>query len=285
VVDLAETVSAAQGGCNEAFSTIVRETYDDTYSLALRLVGNADDANDVVQDTYLRAFRAIRRFRGDANIATWLYRITANTANTLLKRRSKTTHLELVRDSNLLDDCTERNPEERAESSDMRSQILGALASLPAKLRSVVVLRDIYDLSHDAIAEHLGISEAAAKVRLHRARQKLRETIFRDSVLATETLATGTLATGTLATGTLATETLATETLATETLATKGLVVAPTRVARQQSKRGPRTANPSEAVPVTRAGPQSCEQLTPRNKPSKSLNNSERSTTNAPTAA
>lgn len=178
MVDLADTLTAAQDGCPEAFSTLVRATYDDTYSLALRLVGNADDANDVVQDTYLRAFRAIKRFRGDAQIGTWLYRITSNTAITLLQRRRKTDHDELHSDALVRDESNERNPEERAENADIRTQLLAALSALPAKLRSVIVLRDIYDLSHDAIAEQLGISEAAAKVRLHRARQKLRDQLF-----------------------------------------------------------------------------------------------------------
>ena len=181
MVDLAETVSAAQDGCPDAFSTLFRETYDDTYSLALRLVGNADDANDVVQDTYLRAFRAIRRFRGEAQIGTWLYRITSNAANTLLQRRRTSQHDELTGDDLVADECRERNPEERAEHADIRAQVLAALSTLPSKLRSVIVLRDIYDLPHDAIAEQLGISESAAKVRLFRARQKLRELIFDDA--------------------------------------------------------------------------------------------------------
>ena len=181
MVDLAETVSAAQDGCPEAFSTLFRETYEDTYLLALRLVGNAEDANDVVQDTYLRAFGAIRRFRGDAQIGTWLYRITSNAANTLLQRRRNSAHAELAGDAGVADLSRERNPEERAENADMRTQLLVALSTLPTKLRSVIVLRDIYDLSHDAIAEQLGISESAAKVRLFRARQKLREQLFDDT--------------------------------------------------------------------------------------------------------
>ena len=171
MVDLAETVSAAQDGCPEAFSTLFRETYEDTYLLALRLVGNAEDANDVVQDTYLRAFGAIRRFRGDAQIGTWLYRITSNAANNLLQRRRNSAHTELAGDAGVADPSRERNPEERAENADMRSELLVALSTLPTKLRSVIVLRDIYDLSHEAIAEQLGISESAAKVRLFRARQ------------------------------------------------------------------------------------------------------------------
>ena len=180
MVDLIETVNAAQDGCPHAFGDLVRATYDDTYSLALRLVGNADDAQDVTQDTYLRAFRGIGRFRGEANIATWLYRITANCASTVLALRRKAAHDELDLDEALVDDRLEHDPQRRLDSAALRDRVVLALGQLPEKLRSVIVLRDIYDLSHDAIARQLGITESAAKVRLHRARQKLRSALFDD---------------------------------------------------------------------------------------------------------
>jgi RNA polymerase sigma-70 factor, ECF subfamily len=180
VVDLGETVSAAQSGDEQAFNDLVRATYDDTYSLALRLVGNAEDAKDVVQDTYLRAFRALARFRGDAQIGTWLFRITSNCASTLLTRRRKSQTDPLVEDQAVADDRTSHNPSAQSEANDVRAHIIDALSQLPEKLRSVIVLRDIYDLSHDAIAKQLDISETAAKVRLHRARAKLKEHLFGD---------------------------------------------------------------------------------------------------------
>ena len=180
MVDRIETVNAAQDGCPHAFGDLVRATYDDTYSLALRLVGNADDAQDVTQDTYLRAFRGIGRFRGEANIATWLYRITANCASTVLALRRKAAHDELDLDEALVDDRLEHDPQRRLDSAALRDRVVLALGQLPEKLRSVIVLRDIYDLSHDAIARQLGITESAAKVRLHRARQKLRSALFDD---------------------------------------------------------------------------------------------------------
>lgn len=176
--DLDETVSAAQDGCPAAFGDLVRATYDDTYSLALRLVGNAQDAQDVAQDTYLRAFRAISRFRGEANIATWLYRITTNCASTLLARRYRSSHDPLGEDDTLVDECRDHDPELRADSSDLRDRVIAVLETLPIKLRTVIVLRDIYDLSHESIARQLGITESAAKVRLHRARHKLRSLLF-----------------------------------------------------------------------------------------------------------
>ena len=79
----------------EAFDALVRQTYLETYTLAYRLTGNEEDARDVVQETYLRAYRGLRRFRGDAQFSTWLYRITANCASTHLGRRARHRHDEL----------------------------------------------------------------------------------------------------------------------------------------------------------------------------------------------
>ena len=177
MVDLDETVTAAQTGCPTAFNDLVKATYADTYALALRLVGNADDARDVVQDTYLRAFRAISRFRGDAAIGTWLFRITSNCAHNVVRRRRST---ETLTDATIaIDHDPTHNPETAAEGNEFRARFLAALSLLPAKLREVVELRELADLSHDAIATKLGITETAAKVRLHRARTKLREHLFR----------------------------------------------------------------------------------------------------------
>lgn len=176
--DLNETVMAAREGCHDAFGDLVRATYDDTYSHALRLVGNAEDANDVTQDTYLKAFRYLRGFRGESSIGTWLYRITANSAHSLIARRRRHETAVLHEDIVISDDEPTHDPAGQAELNDLRSRLLVALDTLPEKLRSVVVLRDIYDQSHDVIARQLGITESAAKVRLHRARQKLREQLF-----------------------------------------------------------------------------------------------------------
>ena len=176
--DLAGLVEAAKAGDEAAFEELVRVTTADTYTLAYRLCGNEEDASDVVQETYLRAFRSIRRFRGDAQFSTWLYRITANCAANQLKKRSRHRHDELTDETPLVDDRREVDPADRSELSAMRGRLQEALSALPPKLRAVVVLRDVYDLPHEAIAAELGISESAAKVRLHRARKKLRETVF-----------------------------------------------------------------------------------------------------------
>jgi RNA polymerase sigma-70 factor (ECF subfamily) len=171
-------VDAARGGDQAAFAELVRRTHADTYTLARRLVSDDDDAREVVQEAYLRAFRSIRRFRGDAQFTTWLYRITANCASTHLGRRRRLRHEPLDDDLTLVDVHPERDPALAADGSLLRLRVQAAIDELPSRLRAVVVLRDIYDLNHAEIADELGISESAAKVRLHRARRRLRATVF-----------------------------------------------------------------------------------------------------------
>lgn len=176
--ELADLVAAARDGDRGAFDELVRVTSPETYTLAYRLVGNEEDARDVVQETYLRAYKGIGKFRGDAQFSTWLYRITANCAATQLGRRQRHRHDELDEAVGYADRSPDRDPSARAEASHLRERLQGALEELPPRLRAVVVLRDVYDLPHEAIAAELGISTAAAKVRLHRARRKLRERLF-----------------------------------------------------------------------------------------------------------
>ena len=176
--DLAGLVTAAKDGDRQAFEELVRATHADAYTLAYRLTGNEEDASDVVQEAYLRAYKSLKRFRGDAQFSTWLYRIVANCAATALGKRGKNRHEELEDDAPLADVRPDYNPDAQLDHVIERERVTEALRDLPDGLREVVVLRDVYDLPHEAIAKELGISEAAAKVRLHRARRRLRERLF-----------------------------------------------------------------------------------------------------------
>ena len=168
-------MDAARGGDRAALDDLVRATYSGAYTLAFRLTGHEDDARDVVQEAYLRAYRGLRRFRGDAQFTTWLYRITANCSANLLAKRARTRTETLADDAPVVDARADHDPELRMAGEDERARVASALAILPWRLRQVIVLRDIYDMPHGSIAAELGISEAAAKVRLHRARRRLRE--------------------------------------------------------------------------------------------------------------
>lgn len=177
--DLKALIEAAQGGDRRAFDELVRQTYEDTYTLAFRLTGNQEDARDVVQETYLRAWKGLKRFRGDARFSTWLYRITANSSYTMLKKRRRHRHEAIGDDVFDVPDLTpSADPEAVAEASLLRDEVAVAIEALPAKLRAVVLLRDVYGLSHEEISEELGITVSAAKVRLHRARRQLHDGIF-----------------------------------------------------------------------------------------------------------
>jgi RNA polymerase sigma-70 factor (ECF subfamily) len=168
-----ELISRAQAGDRAAFGALVREHGNEVYTLARRLVGDPHLAADVAQETLIRAWKALPNFRGDAALSTWLHRITVNTAWT--QRRKARRHSGAP-----LDDYIEvaapmgpDHPEMAGETLELRGRLRQALDSLPEGQRQVVVLKDVYDWSHAEIAEAIGISVSAAKVRLHRARARL----------------------------------------------------------------------------------------------------------------
>jgi RNA polymerase sigma-70 factor (ECF subfamily) len=176
-------VEAARRGDQDAARALVEATWPATFTLAYRLTGHPEDAADVTQEAYLRAFRGLPRFRGEARFTTWLYRVTANCASSHLAKSKRASHDELRLEQGscgeLADWRPEHNPEACASVSDEWALLAGALLRLPRRLREVVVLRDVYDLSHRSIAAEMGISEAAAKMRLQRARKRLREDLER----------------------------------------------------------------------------------------------------------
>ena len=177
-MEQAELIAAAQQGDRAAFDELVRQTFVDTFTLACRLTGNEEDARDVVQDAYLRAWRAIGKFRGEAQFSTWMYRITANASATHLRKRHRHRTEPLDEVTEPADMRPETQPATAFDSADTLEHVAAAINELPPKLRSVVVLKDVYDLPHEAIAEELGITVAAAKVRLHRARRRLRDELY-----------------------------------------------------------------------------------------------------------
>lgn len=177
MADLEVLAARAREGDRDAFTELVARTYTDTYTLAYRITGSDADASDVVQDAYVRAFKSISKFRGDAKFTTWLFRITANCASTHMSRRLRNRHELLEDDHVVLDTVVAHDPQSSIENDVLHGRLVDALESLPKSMREVVVLRDVYDLTHDAIAGELGISVTAAKVRLHRARKKLRSMV------------------------------------------------------------------------------------------------------------
>lgn|ERR671923_760485 len=159
-----------------AFEELVRLTHRRVFTLAYRLVGDRHEAEDVAQDAYLRMYRGLPGFRGDSSFDTWMYRITANAAVTHLRRRGR--FGDLLEDP---EDAVELPDEVSADPVD-RDEIQRALFALPVGQRTVLVMRDAYGFSVAEIAEDLGLTEGAVKVRIHRARRRLKELVYGPAV-------------------------------------------------------------------------------------------------------
>ncbi len=168
-----ELIARAQAGDRAAFGALVREHGNEVYTLARRLVGDPHLAADVAQEALIRAWKALPNFRGDAAFSTWLHRITVNTAWTQRRRARRHSGLPLDDFVDVAAPVGVDHPEMAGEILELRGRLRKALDSLPEPQRQVVVLKDVYDWSHAEIAEAMGISVSAAKVRLHRARARL----------------------------------------------------------------------------------------------------------------
>ena len=171
----AELVRKSQFGDKAAFEQLVIGHQELVFSLAYKLTGNREMANDVAQEAFIRAWKAIEKFRGDSTFSTWIYRITVNTAWTLRKKAKKhnTLNIDDTYEPIVIDE--KKDPELVAINSDLSSVLINALDKIPIEQRIIVELKNIEGRSHKEIADYLDISVTAAKVRLHRAHQKLRQ--------------------------------------------------------------------------------------------------------------
>jgi RNA polymerase sigma-70 factor (ECF subfamily) len=168
-------VRAAQEGELEAFAEIVRRHERRLRLVLLRVLDDGRDVEEAVQDTFVQAWRHLDRYRGDAALFTWLYRIGVNEAlGRRRKKRIPTTDLDASGVDGAYDVRRDVQPEASAEASDLRSRVIAALNELPLDYREAVVLRDVAGLSNDEVAAALGLSVAATKSRIHRGRLQLR---------------------------------------------------------------------------------------------------------------
>lgn len=175
--DIDELVAQARTGDAAAFGALAAHYQHEVYTLALRLVSDRTLAADVAQEAFIRAWRAIGRFRGDAAFSTWLHRITVNAAWTEVKRSRRHRAQPIDQAADQPDLTLGGDPERAGEAAVMGRRIRQAIEELPTTQRAVVMLKDVYGWSHKEIADALSISVTAAKVRLHRARQGLRDSL------------------------------------------------------------------------------------------------------------
>jgi RNA polymerase sigma-70 factor (ECF subfamily) len=170
IADEAALVAAARGGDERALATIYRRYRPRVFSVVARLVG-ASDAEEVTQEVFLRAFRALDRFRAEAQMSTWLYRIAVNAALSERGRR------RVERDRLAPAVMADALPAPSAAETDpaLRARLEAALAKMPSGYRAVLVLHDVEGLEHEEIAHILGCRVGTSKSQLHKARGKMRE--------------------------------------------------------------------------------------------------------------
>ncbi len=175
-------LKALRSGDKYAFAEMVRQNSDHIYRLALKMTGNPQDAEDIMQETFIKAYDHIAGFEGRSKLSTWLYRIATNEALMLLrKRKHSITHIEEgvetddgdIMPVQIVDWCC--LPERELMSHETRDRLREAALTLSDANRAAFLLRDVEGLSTQEAAEALDISESALKVRLMRARMQLRE--------------------------------------------------------------------------------------------------------------
>jgi RNA polymerase sigma-70 factor (ECF subfamily) len=160
-------VLAAQGGDQGAFGELVRLHQKRAYAVARAIVTVHEDAEDAVQEAFVRVYQALDRFNVDQAFGAWLNRIVANAALDIARRRK-------VRSTDELHETFADTFHDPGESEELRRRLASALQQLPERMRSVLVLHDVQGFAHAEIGDMLGIPEGTARSDLHHARQRLR---------------------------------------------------------------------------------------------------------------
>ncbi|MBK5227446.1 MAG: RNA polymerase sigma factor [Actinobacteria bacterium] len=174
-----DLIERCKDGDEQAWKELVEATHRDVYTLCLRILGNPADAQEATQDVFLKVWRNLSSFRGEAMFSTWLYRVASNTAISKHRKRKRQRVNESGVDDEVLAQIPSPGSVESAAGAKVEVERLEeALALLPEGLREAVVLRDVYGLNIAEIAAEQKISETAAKVRVHRGRKKLKEIMF-----------------------------------------------------------------------------------------------------------
>ena len=181
-----ELVRAAAGGDTEAFERLVRTYENKIYHLALRMCGSSEEASDIAQEAFLAAWRALPSFRGEANFATWLYRLTSNAAIDYLRRQKKERGDMSLDDEDLGLDAVDTGPgpQDAAERTEVRTAVAAGLQQLSEGHRQVLVLREIQGLSYEEIADVLEVDLGTVKSRISRARTALRKILLENGNLS-----------------------------------------------------------------------------------------------------
>lgn len=182
-----ELVVRSQNGDIDAFEELVNRYERKIYTVAYRLINNPDDASDLTQEAFLKAFQGIKSFRGEASFLTWMCRIVTNVCRDELRKRYRKP-VDRLEDKITLDEgevtrqvsSHDPGPEELYEKKELQERLQDLIATLSPEFRLALVLRDIQGFSYEEIAKHLDCSLGTVKSRINRARNYLKEKLILD---------------------------------------------------------------------------------------------------------
>lgn len=169
-----------------AYELLVKEYEKSVYNLALRMVGNSEDAADMSQEAFIKAYNSLTSFRGDSKFSVWLYRIVSNVCLDFIRSRKRKQTMSLSTEDDDGDSVemdiadNTQSPERLMEKQLTRDAVRRGLASMPPIQREILLLREIQGLSYDEIAEVLNLEAGTVKSRIFRARKKLSAFLIED---------------------------------------------------------------------------------------------------------
>ena len=177
-----DLIEKAKSGDIEAFEQLIISCEKKVFNIAYRMIGNYDDANELAQEVFIKAFRSIKNFKGDSLFSTWIYKITANVCLDELRKRKNKNIVSLDQDIELNDGDVKRqisdnapSPDMEVESKEIKTIVNESIQQLPDDYKSVIILRDIQGFSYDEISKIVNCPEGTVKSRLNRARQALKK--------------------------------------------------------------------------------------------------------------
>jgi RNA polymerase sigma-70 factor (ECF subfamily) len=181
-----ELVARSVGGDTESFNQLILRWERPIYALAYRVIGREEDARDVCQETFLRAFRALRGFKGQAKFSSWLYRIALNLCRDWIRRERRAPVAQAPEGVDLLDLAAEREPSESIETlvarHEMSRAVAKAMALLPEEQRTAIILKEYHGLTFQEIADLLDCPLSTVKTRLYQGLSVLRRALSQDGM-------------------------------------------------------------------------------------------------------
>ena len=181
-----QLIKKAKGGNVEAFEELVKQSQKKVFNIAYKMMDNYDDANELAQEAFIKAYQSIDKFKGDSLFSTWIYRITTNVCLDELRRRKNKKVISLNENIKYNDEEIQQQikdespgPEQIFEEKESKKLINQCIESLPVDYKTVIILRDIQGFSYEEIAKILNCPEGTVKSRINRARKALRD-IFKN---------------------------------------------------------------------------------------------------------